>query len=399
MLKRLLNSNKAKKTNFIEKLAKKKSAVPEYIWYISLIIIAITLVVGIVNITKKANKNVTPPSNLNVQFDVTIDPNNVVRIKTLDFIGSFDLEKDAPNLYLCCGGSCKNMMELFLADKPEDLFVRKATGSVGLKDYNGLILGKNGKAMLFDGKTGYIEMENPITSNDFTIVVWIYPNLPNSGDGYYHGFIGYQNGKGGVGLGRSPSMWYNPWGGIHAWITREDNKLVWNVNTGNLDGYKWQIVVMKKLENKVWLYKNSEAIPSSPWNLSFINILHGDKYWVGKVDNYFNGTIDEVRIYNRALSDEEIKQCFLGNCPNDNSLVLYLDFDDCTAKDKSGHGNDGTIHGNVTCVDEGILSGVQLYYPRQCFEKGAIWQLYYGDPKEGGVMLAQDKVDRKWDLN
>ncbi|MEO2154775.1 MAG: hypothetical protein ABGW69_03110, partial [Nanoarchaeota archaeon] len=86
----------------------KLSAVPEYIWYISLIIIAITLVVGIVNITKKSNKNIEPPSNLNVQFDVTIDPNNIVRIKTLDFIGSFDLEKDAPNLYLCCGNSCKN---------------------------------------------------------------------------------------------------------------------------------------------------------------------------------------------------------------------------------------------------------------------------------------------------
>jgi hypothetical protein len=119
----------------------------------------------------------------------------------------------------------------------------------------------------------------------------------------------------------------------------------------------------------------------------------------GKGDYWFYGEIDQVKIYNRALSDEEIKQCFLGNCPRDNSLVLDLDFDDCTAKDKSGKGNDGTIHGNVTCVDEGILSGVQLYYPRECFDKGAVWELYYGDPNEGGVMLAQDKVDRKWELS
>jgi len=54
----------------------KKAAVPEYIWYISLIIISITLVVGIANIAKKGNKNIEPPSNVNIQFDVQTDPHN-----------------------------------------------------------------------------------------------------------------------------------------------------------------------------------------------------------------------------------------------------------------------------------------------------------------------------------
>ena len=124
----------------------KKSAVPEYIWYISLIVISITLVVGIVNITKKANKNIEPPSNLNVQFKVTIDPNKVVKIKTLDFIGDFDLNKDTKYLYLCCGGSCKNMMELFSATNSTDLFVRKVSGSVGLRSYNGLVFNEQTKS-------------------------------------------------------------------------------------------------------------------------------------------------------------------------------------------------------------------------------------------------------------
>jgi hypothetical protein len=118
----------------------KKSDVPEYIWYISLIIIAITLVVGVANIAKKANKNIEPPSNLNVQFDVIIDPNNIVKIKTLEFIGDFDLEKDAPNLYLKCGNSYENLMKLFNTSEPTQIFTRKATGSIGLKDFDGLIL-------------------------------------------------------------------------------------------------------------------------------------------------------------------------------------------------------------------------------------------------------------------
>ena len=155
------------------------------------------------------------------------------------------------------------------------------------------------------------------------------------------------------------------------------------------------IILIKNLK----LFLNGKVKKAEVIN-KYLRSISNSKYfvWIGRVcsgsscDYYFNGTIDEVRIYNRALSDEEIKQCFLGNCPNDDSLVLYLDFDDCTAKDKSGKGNDGTIHGNVTCVDEGILSGVQLYYPRQCFEKGAVWELYYGNPSEQGYLLAQSEV-------
>jgi len=77
-------------------------------------------------------------------------------IKLCQSLWQWDLEKDTPNLYLKCGDSYKNLMVLFLANKPTDLFSRKASGEIGLKAYNGLILGKNGKAMLFDGKTEYI---------------------------------------------------------------------------------------------------------------------------------------------------------------------------------------------------------------------------------------------------
>ena len=373
----------------------KKSAVPEYIWYISLIIIAITLVVGIVNITKKANKNIQPPSNLNVQFDVQIDPNNVVRLKTLDFIGSFDLEKDTPNLHLCCGGSCKNLMELFLAKKPTDLFTRKVSGAIGLKDMNGLILGKNGKAMLFDGKSGYIEIPDsdslditgPITEiaiiHPFSIRVMEIIQKRSS---------------------------YNLWvmSSPNAVRIADDNGHGVTSESFLIPNHTYYLIELFKgtkgdtiSTNNIAIYSNAKKLRvtgGGTWN----SRVNNNPLRVGAtIDNrtFFQGTIDEVRIYNRALSDEEIKQCFLGNCPNDDSLVLYLDFDDCTAKDKSGHGNDGVIHGNVTCVDEGILSGVQLYYPRQCFDKGAIWQLYYGNPDEGGVMLAQDKVDRKWSMS
>ncbi|MEO2154299.1 MAG: hypothetical protein ABGW69_00655, partial [Nanoarchaeota archaeon] len=91
----------------------KRAAVPEYIWYISLIIIAITLVVGIVNITKKSNKNITPPTNLQASFDVKITPQKQLVVSDLSFIGDFDINKDSYYLYLCCNNKCLPLSSIF----------------------------------------------------------------------------------------------------------------------------------------------------------------------------------------------------------------------------------------------------------------------------------------------
>jgi hypothetical protein len=284
-------------------------------------------------------------------------------------------------------------MELFLAEKPTDLLVRKATGGFGLKEFNGLVLGKNGKAMLFDGNSYIATKTNnfPSYNNEIT---WIFNLKTLSTNG---------------GVFTTSSV-----------IDTPDNKgfrIRINNNTSLAFGIGWikdyYISLSQSLVNNeisLIITKDNNGLYRSYIDGELKTIIKDNSSWeqtfseIGRFNNganwfYFNGTIDEVRIYNRALSDQEIKQCFLGNCPNDDSLVLYLDFDDCTAKDKSGKGNDGTIYGNVQCVDEGILSGVQLYYPRQCFDKGAVWELWYGNPNEGGVMLAQDVVDRKWSLN
>ena len=86
-----------------------------------MIIIAITLVVGVANIVKKANKNIEPLSNLNVKFDIFIDPNDRVILKELTFIGQWDLEKDTPHLYLKCGNKIYNILnftEILKSQKP-----------------------------------------------------------------------------------------------------------------------------------------------------------------------------------------------------------------------------------------------------------------------------------------
>jgi len=66
----------------------------------------------------------------------------------------------------------------------------------------------------------------------------------------------------------------------------------------------------------------------------------------------FNGLIDEVRIYDRALSDEEIEVL--------SGLVAYYPFnnefvegDDVKTRDETGNGHDGTVNGATPTEDEG----------------------------------------------
>ncbi len=85
---------------------------------------------------------------------------------------------------------------------------------------------------------------------------------------------------------------------------------------------------------------------------------------------HFNGQIDDLRIYNRALNDSEIQELYkLGQqsqTVNLNSgLVAHYEFEG-DANDNSGNGNNGTEHGGVTYVDgvigkAGSFDGVDDY--------------------------------------
>ncbi len=139
------------------------------------------------------------------------------------------------------------------------------------------------------------------------------------------------------------------------------------------------------------LYKNANLMSiinyTQTWQL---NLDHPYTYIggnIGTVDNiygYFNGTIDEVRVYNISLTDEEIFNCYVNAslCPS-NGLVLYYDFEQCLdssfndvpcedpsnpgnlnpqavyVKDLSGNGNHGKIYGNPKIVPgiKGVLPG------------------------------------------
>ena len=67
--------------------------------------------------------------------------------------------------------------------------------------------------------------------------------------------------------------------------------------------------------------------------------------------SYFPGSLDDVRIYSRALSANEVSSLYNAysakvKAPNNTGLVGYWSFDDCRrdkASDSSGYGNTGTL--------------------------------------------------------
>jgi len=181
--------------------------------------------------------------------------------------------------------------------------------------------GKYGKALSFDGVDDYVKIPKNVVSDDMTLIIWIYPKVIS--DGNYHGFAGYQ----GASLYYRPfNLWVDPGAGLHWWISKSDNSQIHKGYIYNFfeSANKWYFIAFRKSGTKLTVFKNDVKydLPDSP----FTDLYKPTEYWIGRVDKYFNGTIDEVRIYNRALSDEEIKQLYydgLNNAFNVSFTMLY----------------------------------------------------------------------------
>ncbi|MHC4456605.1 MAG: LamG-like jellyroll fold domain-containing protein, partial [Planctomycetota bacterium] len=198
--------------------------------------------------------------------------------------------------------------------------------------------GQVGGGLEFDGVDDYIDFGKHSSldvSDQITISLWIYPRstsnevvLLNKGEGcgnynlyIYHGELA---------LLSSDSC---------NWANRGTNS--------DIATNQWQHIVVTYDGSKIRYYiggflrdtKNSDGLGSTNND----NLKLGGQTVSGWPDTrYFNGVMDDVRIYDRALSAEEIQQLYL-----EGTAVAYWRFDEgsgSTAHDLVG-GNDGTIYG------------------------------------------------------
>ena len=108
--------------------------------------------------------------------------------------------------------------------------------------------------------------------------------------------------------------------------------------------------MFKHTDGNLTLYKNgilqNSILTNGPQRTSGDFVISDDFYM-------FNGSIDEVLVYNRSLSQAEITALYNNysvtstgvnrtSTPSTNGLVLDINFDNFNVADKSGNGNHGT---------------------------------------------------------
>jgi len=89
----------------------------------------------------------------------------------------------------------------------------------------------------------------------------------------------------------------------------------------------WNHILVSKENETVKYYKNGTLVSIYNGSVSSIDINGNLPLIIGAVNNwdrFFNGSIDDIRIYNRALSKSEIQQLYqMDNKPSDNCWAIY----------------------------------------------------------------------------
>ena len=128
------------------------------------------------------------------------------------------------------------------------------------------------------------------------------------------------------------------------------------------DGTNYELLVSDQIEPGVWhfgcgiydgstlkIYHDGELLAEK--NVGAITLYKStDPLWVSRPSDALNGVVALVLVYNRALSQTEIKWNMMEyHNPVRDGLVLWLHdrMVGDTWHDESGYGNDGTIYGAV----------------------------------------------------
>ncbi|NEO79936.1 neuraminidase-like domain-containing protein [Moorena sp. SIO4G3] len=169
----------------------------------------------------------------------------------------------------------------------------------------------------FEGST-FIEIPDPFDDlTNFTIDVWVKPSVIN--DGSYHGFIGKQENP------RKPGMWLAPNnGGLHYDSYTDAGERFSDILPNFFTSTdEWIQVTWVKNGEEYSFYRNGLLFETRPAPQK-VYTNPASNYDIGRVDNYWQGQIAEVGIWDVALSAEEIKN-LSGNNANDR-FWRYLPF-------------------------------------------------------------------------
>ncbi len=190
--------------------------------------------------------------------------------------------------------------------------------------------GAHNEALTFDGVDDVltISMNKGVSlDNGFTLATWIYP--PSGSTSGWHDFLGYHPSSGH--RNRPPGFWLYNGTNIHSgfgdgtnWNTVSTNDEItldtWNHVATTYDGTTYRIYV-----------NGTEVALTQSGTTGYTGFagrvpIGFDTINIGKVDNRFAGSLDEVFIYDRALDANDIAKLATYQQPSD-IPVLDMSFD------------------------------------------------------------------------
>ncbi|MHC4095188.1 MAG: LamG-like jellyroll fold domain-containing protein [Planctomycetota bacterium] len=226
-----------------------------------------------------------------------------------------------------------------------------------------------GTALSFDGVDDYVNCGNSESldvSSELTFSTWFKANtLPARSPEGANWFIGKDiYGKRSYDFG----LWKINHGGVRLvaqinGLNRPDN----GANT-NIEIETWYHAVVTYDGSKITYYLNGNfdgAAPSINVQVTDETLYIGRRGYIG-FEEHFDGIIDEVAIYNRALSVGEVRANMHKRLTGDEpGLVGYWDFDEGQGQivyDLSGNGNNGRL-GSTPDVDAGDPAWIESDAP------------------------------------
>ena len=166
--------------------------------------------------------------------------------------------------------------------------------------------GKFGKALSFDGVDDYVEVadDSSLNLDEFTVTVWAKPAKVDS--------MGVLNKKDGDDYCNFQIEFL---GDGYIYAETSNDTIVWIHSTTKYEANKWYFIAFTYDGSTERLYVNGELEASKTINLTPAKTTKPLR--IGTYDEYppitirmFNGTIDEVRICNKALSEEVISDLY-----------------------------------------------------------------------------------------
>jgi hypothetical protein len=211
--------------------------------------------------------------------------------------------------------------------------------------------GVSGYAARFDGMSGSISVPHSstldFTTNDFTLSAWVWSDSTGVQQVIH---------KGGMSGGAEKQFWLRlndpPAYGLIRFLTGQLSQETWiGSNDRSATDGRWHHIAAMRQGQVLSLFFDGQPLANASGPVRDCSndqaLIIGKQFIQG---NFFKGSLDELRIYNRALSAQEVQQLYIADGGLSAGLVAHYPFDG-NANDASGNGNNGNPVGPGLTTD------------------------------------------------